>query len=224
MMVMYFICIATVLVGQLIQLPILGGVITDIVVPIYLGVWGVDTILKRRPLYVTSAIFLSLIFLLYAAFSLFVNVHELPVTSGIFGSFAYWVRLALYLGLLLPFTQMMYENRERTIQLFLNTLIYTGLILAVMGFIQLVVVPDFSFMAKYGWDPHQGRLLATWFDPNFLGGFLGMSLLAVLTRLLFYWDSQERPFMSWYSVRYLLFTTILTLALVLTFSRSALLG
>jgi len=224
MMVMYFICIATVLVGQLIQLPLLGGVITDIVVPIYLGVWAFESILKRRPVYLTAAIVLSAVFLLYAVFSLFVNVHELPLTNGIFGSFAYWVRLAFYLGLLLPFTQMMYENRERTMQLFLNTLIYTGLFLAVMGFLQLIIVPDFSFMAKYGWDPHQGRLLSTWFDPNFLGGFLGMALLAVLTRLLFYWDSRVRPFLSWYSARYVMFTVILTLALVLTFSRSALLG
>jgi len=224
MRVLYALLIFTVLLGQLVQLPLLGGVLTDLVVPLYLGGWAIHSVLTKRSLYVTSSIILGVLFLLYAAFSLLINVGELPVESGMFGSLAYWIRLALYLGLLLPFTQMMSEDRQGTLRLFLDTLIYTALVLAFLGFLQLIFIPDFSFMAQYGWDPHQGRLLATWFDPNFLGGFLGMALLAVLSRLLFHWDAGPRALVSLYSLRYLGFGAILTLALVLTFSRSALLG
>ncbi len=224
MNILYGILIGTIVLGQLIQLPLLGGVLTDIILPLYLGVWSIHSVLKKRPLYLSSAIILSILFLLYAAFSLFLNLGELPMPGGIPGSIAYWIRLALYLGLLLPFTQMMYEDRERTMRVFLDTLIYTGLALAFLGFLQLIFIPDFSFMAERGWDPHQGRLLATWFDPNFLGGFLGMALLAVLARLLFHWDTGPSAIISAYGLRYAAFTGILTLALVLTFSRSALLG
>lgn len=49
-------------------------------------------------------------------------------------------------------------------------------LLAIAGFIQLKLVPDFTAYEVLGWDPHQNRLLSTWFDPNFIGGFFAFML------------------------------------------------
>jgi O-antigen ligase len=63
---------------------------------------------------------------------------------------------------------------------------FAGL-LAIAGFIQLQLAPDFAAMEEFGWDPHQGRLLSTWFDPNFVGGALAF-LLALMIH-----DALDRP-------------------------------
>ena len=42
-----------------------------------------------------------------------------------------------------------------------------------------------------GWDPHIGRLLSTWFDPNFIGGFLGFILSITIALGLYYWKEKR---------------------------------
>ncbi|MEK7152969.1 MAG: O-antigen ligase family protein, partial [Patescibacteria group bacterium] len=86
-----------------------------------------------------------------------------------------------------------------------------GLIL--LGLAQLVIFPNFAFMARYGWDPHVGRLLSTFFDPNFFGLFLVLTLSFVIARLLL--QPQRR---SGWAYAILLGGLV---ALVLTFSRSS---
>jgi O-antigen ligase len=81
-------------------------------------------------------------------------------------------------------------------------------------------------MAQYGWDPHQGRLLSTWYDPNFLGGFLGLAAVIILSRVLVFlrenklWDNKNIILLScWITGLLIVFG-----ALMLTYSRSALLA
>lgn len=79
-----------------------------------------------------------------------------------------------------------------------------------LGFIQFFLVPDISkWSTEGGWDPHTGRLLGTWLDPNYLAGFLGLLLPLVCG--------------AWYRYRktWLLLLGVAALsALFLTFSRS----
>lgn len=58
-------------------------------------------------------------------------------------------------------------------------LLIIGAILAVLGFLQLWLLPDISpdLVRRFAFDPHVGRLFSTWFDPNYLGGFLVLALL-----------------------------------------------
>jgi len=92
----------------------------------------------------------------------------------------------------------------------IKVLLLGGILFAFLGFLQLLLVPDFSVMAKFGWDPHYYRLLSTFFDPNFAGGFLFLSLSLATA---FYLFEKEKII--------LVFIFLLYLALVLTYSRSS---
>ena len=80
-----------------------------------------------------------------------------------------------------------------------------------LGFVQLYVFPDIGSLAKYGWDPHVGRLVSTFLDPNFLGGFWAISL-AIWGALFL--SRRLRPLTFWIG------TALLLVASVLTYSRS----
>jgi O-antigen ligase len=69
-------------------------------------------------------------------------------------------------------------------------------------------------MSRYGWDPHINRLLSTFFDPNFVGGFLAIVAIIVFASMLY----EKKP-----ETKALLFFgfTLLTACIVLTFSRSS---
>jgi O-antigen ligase len=89
-------------------------------------------------------------------------------------------------------------------------LILGGLAVAGSGFIQLLVFPDFAPMTIYGWDPHYHRLISSFFDPNFTGGFLVLNLCLLVS---FYLFNPKRLFLALSAIAYL--------ALLLTYSRSA---
>jgi putative inorganic carbon (hco3(-)) transporter len=89
-------------------------------------------------------------------------------------------------------------------------------ITAIFGFLQLIFYPDFFEMfVNYGWDPHNGRLLGTFFDPNLIGAFLAMNIVFMLGIALF---NKENNKLDYFLIM------VLLVALVLTLSRSAYLG
>ncbi|MFA4995814.1 MAG: O-antigen ligase family protein [Patescibacteria group bacterium] len=118
-----------------------------------------------------------IIFLVWAVISLAIN--SAAYSSGqILNAFSYWARLSI---LVFNVTVMFYLLKERIIETakFLENFLIWSAVILVFGYLQLIFVPDFSFMALFGWDPHQGRMLSTFFDPNYLGAFLVL-LLSVL--------------------------------------------
>lgn len=108
-------------------------------------------------------------------------------------------------------------------------LVVVGVLLAFLGFLQLVFFPHgspstvvsavcawafFPLCPTAGWDPHPGRLFSTWLDPNLLGGLFVMAL-AVLVSV---------PAIPRVAARLFLLVAgiLLTVALVLTQSRTSL--
>jgi O-antigen ligase len=89
-------------------------------------------------------------------------------------------------------------------------LITAGALTATLGLFQFLFLPDLSFLAQFGWDPHYYRLASTFLDPNFMGSFLSLILL-----LIFF--SLEKNILKYKKILFLL----VYLALLLTFSRSA---
>jgi O-antigen ligase len=121
----------------------------------------------------------------------------------------YAVRWAEYSFLFLIATDL--SLNKKTAWRLVMAMTWTGLALAILGFIQLKLFPDFTFMVPRGWDPHVGRMLSTWFDPNFLGGYL-----AALTTISFAIAlSRGRRGYWWWAA-----TAIMALAVALTYSRS----
>lgn len=79
-----------------------------------------------------------------------------------------------------------------------------------LGFLQLLILPDLKYLTDFGYDPHINRLASSLLDPNFTGAFLAIS---VSLGLYLYLESKKKS--------YLLVLLLQILAIVLTFSRSA---
>jgi O-antigen ligase len=100
----------------------------------------------------------------------------------------------------------------------LGSMIAAMVIICILGFLQLKYFPSFLELGMYlgGWDPHIGRLLSTWFDPNFIGGYLAFMLGPVIALGLYFrrnWN--KRKFFIMAAVSF-----IGLIALYLTYSRS----
>lgn len=185
--------------GQLIKLPLGQGGITvlDLAV-IFLCLLELRKLkarLKKPPLFITGAI----VFIFTATLSLIFTPLNLKLSEYI-TSFLYTVRLASYILLGWMIFSGAFEKMRSHIP---QILIFSGLSLAVLGLLQFIFLPDLGFLSAEGWDPHYYRTASTFLDPNFLGGFMVLTLLIMFS-----------------SKRYLLFT-IVFLALLTTFSRSS---
>lgn len=100
-----------------------------------------------------------------------------------------------------------------------NAFLYSGLLIAVVGFVQLVLLPDFTVLdPELGWDPHKNRLASTFFDPNFVGAYFVLCLALLLERMYPQKGFEKQKKVK--KIDYLIFWIILV-GLLLTFSRSA---
>lgn len=154
----------------------------------------------------------SLLVTPFLLFSLWTNlIHWSPTPSENLVALAYWARLSATL-LLLPALLILFSSRITDYRLRITThysLLITTAALCLLGLLQWWFLPDLSFLARYGWDPHQGRLVSTWLDPNLFGAFLLITIPYLLSRVTGYG---------------LLIPALATLALFLTESRSSLLA
>jgi hypothetical protein len=147
--------------------------------------------------------FLTLAFVMLVGTPLLISTKDIA-TNGF-----YFVRLLSYSSLAWIIPELI-RTRERAVHLLHWIGWVTGGILA-LGFIQLYIFPDIGPLVKYGWDPHVGRLVSTFLDPNFLGGFFALSL-AVWGALFLH--KQLKPLPFWAG------SALLLIAGVLTYSRS----
>lgn len=194
------------IVGQTVRFPLLGQggglLLSDIAVVIVLF-----SALKH--LRKGSALLLLITpFLLWSLWGLIIySVQGSVAEVAIAG--AYWLRLASSL-LLLPALVVLFKDRARRSWAEKGLLVTIGL-LVLIGLMQWWFVSDLTWLTRFGWDPHQGRLVSTWLDPNFFGGFLLITLPFVLL--------QYRQSRLW---AYGWLLVLMMGALVLTKSRSSL--
>lgn len=191
----------------------------------YGGIYACDFLAIIWVLYATlylligkkTRIFIPKVYFLFLAF-LFWNIVLYVISSQKFSaeemilSFFYLFRLIFYtLGILL-FYNLRYQNilREPNVE---KLILLEALFLAISGFIQLIVFPDFSKIDPgLGWDPHKNRLLGTFFDPNFMG-----ATLVGLVNILLGFEANNPQKKSAPN----LWLFLIFLAIFLTFSRSA---
>ena len=84
---------------------------------------------------------------------------------------AYWLRLSAHL-MLLPAILVLLK-REHDLKYLKRGLVVVLGSLLLLGGVQLWLLPNLDVIGR-GWDPHQGRLVATWLDPNLFGATLAM--------------------------------------------------
>lgn len=203
-----------ILCGQLLRLPISEGgsiIFNDLLVPLVLIVWLANGLVKKKFIISKTALNLPLLlFLILAAFSFILNLNNLIDAERLL-SLAYLLRLISYS--LVFFFVLNISDSKKVFEKFYSIAIWGGLIFAFLGFLQLIFFPSFEGMVQYGWDPHVKRLLSTFFDPNYAGGFLVFVNSLILSRMLFTQNKAEKGL--WFFA----FLFVL-LAIILTYSRS----
>jgi hypothetical protein len=216
--------------GQLVRLPLPGqggGLLASDVALILVIMAAFFSLFRQQPekghqlQFIGYKILLVLSpFLVWSLFSLIINSPDhLDLHSFLIAS-AYWVRLAANL-LLLPALLIIFSRHNHLARFTQKAFYLLIFFLVLLGFAQLTLFPDLHFLANQGWDPHQNRLLSTWLDPNFFGGFLAMVLPVMVAPFLCSSPSQSSPTKNRNFYLSLLFTLLVFLALVLTQSRSA---
>lgn len=209
--------LASIVIGQLIRVPVgADGTIlpNDIILPALIAAWMLRRMasgswqIRRHGLTLPIALMALIMFV-----SLAVNFGRENLNEWFNGAL-YFIRWLEYAALLWIGIDIFSTHHKAWS--YLKGITWIAVTLAILGFVQLKLFPDFSFMVPQGWDPHVGRLLSTWFDPNYLGG-----LFAVCTAITLA-VAMAQPFRRgrwWWAA-----TAILSLAEVLTFSRSGYIG
>ena len=120
----------------------------------------------------TKYLLLFMPFIVWALFTLLVNSWRYEFVELTIAG-AYWLRLVAHL-LLLPALVIVLAGKEAAVRWLVRGMLVTSICLAALGLAQLFFVPDLRVLGA-GWDPHLGRMVATWLDPNFLGLFFVLS-------------------------------------------------
>mgnify|MGYP003692564549 CR=1 FL=1 len=152
----------------------------------------------------------GLVFLAVALISFVLGAHDLAFKEQVL-SFSYWIRFASLLIFGLAAADFYGNTREELIFFGTRIMWILGLVIT-LGLIQFYLIPDIStWSTEGGWDPHTGRLLGTWMDPNFIAGLLGFALPLLMG--CWYETNNKKLLLS-------LLIIISVVALFLTFSRS----
>lgn len=206
----------TIILGQLIRIPVGGSEIlpNDVILPALIFAWTLRRLTSRYWTVHAHSLTLPIsLFVVVMALSLLINVGRESTREWLTGGL-YFVRWLEYLALFWM-GQDFFRTRTRAWR-YLSGITTVGVVLAGLGFAQLKLFPDFTFMVPRGWDPHIGRLLSTWFDPNYLGGlFVLLSAIAICVALARPWRQSR----WWWAA-----AIAMLLATLLTYSRSAYVG
>lgn len=209
--------------GQLLRLPYLQGtgiLISDFILGCIGIFWLYQLITKQSKIRFNKINLALIIFIIFTLVSLLFNIYTLPSYDSLISLF-YYLRLFAYLSLF--FIVQDFPKQKSKV---FNLTIGTTLAIALLGFLQLKFFPNFEVlrMQEEGWDPHIGRMLSTWFDPNFLGGFF-VFVLSLLSGVIVVKFNKSKSFLNFlHSKKNLILTSLFflfSLSLVLTYSRSS---
>jgi len=176
--------------------------LTDLIVAVVmmlLFIWQVQT--KTVPKVLPKFMWYFLVFWIICFISLLASFN--------FSGIAYLGRFLVYSSVVYLGYSLVQAKVTNMIRI-AKVIFVSGIILSVLGFIQLYLYPDLEPLYRFGYDPHKNRLFSTFLDPNLLGSYLNITLVM---GLFLYWKKK--------STIILLFLCLIGVAVVLTFSRSA---
>lgn len=170
-------------------------------------------VVSKSKIFIPPAFKYVALFWAMGALSLAWSLTFFPISEVFVGSL-YLLRFVLYSTTLLLVFNLKKDGLLHLDQL-LQIFLVNGIFIALLGFIQLAVLPNFEspqfLLTSFGFDPHQGRLTSSFLDPNFVGAYLVLTL-AILSYYLL-----RKKGGTWMKVAYL----VILAAVTLTFSRSA---
>lgn len=185
-----------------------GGISSLDITIVLMCFWGLiktKLILQKPPTQILSA----MIFITIATISLIFSPLPLTKTESII-SFSYSIRLFLYI----LFGWMLFSNAFGDLKKNISKVfLLSGIAFSFVGILQFIFYPNLDFLAILGWDPHYFRTVSTFFDPNFAGAFIVLTLL-LISKEIYESKPLDKKLNS-------VFFIVSFLALLTTFSRSS---
>lgn len=187
--------------------------LTDFIVVVLLLMWLIKSFrIKNNKIFRDKLLPSIIVFVGIAFVSLLVNIKYLS-NSEFIVSFLYLVRWTLYSFVYFVVMSFPIKFKEKI----LYTLVISGALIVLFGFIQYFFYPNLRNLYYLGWDEHLYRMFSSFLDPNFAGGFFVLYLIFLAG--LFKYELQKRKKLAMLIGFVFLFTL---LAIYLTYSRSAL--
>lgn len=187
--------------------------LNDVAVLIF-TIFGLIYFFVKKENFKKSELLLPILFFSVAAFiSIVLNSYWLKPSEMIVSSL-YIVRWLAYAGIYFIVTRFEINFKKKI----LNYMIIAGLIFCLIGYIQYFFYQNLRNLYYLGWDDHLYRMFSSFFDPNFTGAFLVLYLLLISSFLFKSIVKKQRKKIMFFS----LLSVITTIAIFLTYSRSAL--
>jgi len=210
--ILFFLVIFSLTLGQLARFSIgeTGGSVNliDLFVATTFFSWLLFIVLKRRKIFLPLG-FLPLFIFWFVALISLVNSFKFFNPKEVLTGSLFLLRFIFYSSMYIVVYNVF---KKKDIHFLTNLLIYASLVIAFLGILQLIFIPDLRFLNVYGWDPHIRRLVSTFLDPNYVGGFLTLGFILVVSKMVF--DKEiKKP--DLFAVLFLL------ISIILTFSRSS---
>ena len=202
--------------GQIIRLPFLGAsgtlTVTDIFVIITDLTFIIYALWIKKSLKIEHKIFFpALLFILFATASTILAAGTFKLNE-IFISSLFLIRFIFYFFLSVVIFNIVTKEKVNS---WFKIILFIGTLFIIIGFFQFVLLPDLSFLAVYGWDPHQQRIASTFLDPNYSG--MIFVVIFVIATSIFLYQKKRNKIIDFYP----LIAAISFIALILTFSRSS---
>ncbi len=197
---------------------------SDLIILTLFPTWCIDK-LKNDPVLRVGKVGRAILLFLFIMVSTYLvnllrfDISEMLVGFTLMGRFGMYVIIA---GMAFDMLDRDVTGSSKRMgdfkKLLLSSMIISMVLIVILGFLQLKFFPSFLELGLHldGWDPHIGRLLSTWFDPNFIGGFLGFVLSVTIALALYYWKINNKKL----TLLLGLISFFGLIALYLTFSRS----
>jgi len=209
--------LASILGGQIVRISLTSGgiLLSDGVLSVLMVVWVFYWLFKGFRIR-WNIVWLALVGFWLVSLVMNIIVQVKYPAYQVTTMWLYWFRLfvySMYLPVVWHITSWYGQARR-----FMNWWLVMGAVFLLLGFLQLIFVPDITFLAAEGWDPHMGRLLSTFLDPNFAGALLVL-LFGVCFSMYFKYRRWDRSKLFWG-----ILAGLTAVGVILTLSRSAYLG
>jgi len=191
---------------------------SDIIILLLFPLWTLDKLVTDRKVRIGKIGMSIAIFLFVMVTTYFLNMLRFDFGQMLSG-FILMGRFGMYVIIAgMAFDMLDRDKTGLFRKLLLGAMVLSMVLIVLLGFLQLKYFPSFLELGLHldGWDPHIGRLLSTWFDPNFIGGYLAFVLPVTLALSLYFKRNKQ---IKWAIIMGAI-SVLGLLALYLTFSRS----
>lgn len=160
------------------DIPPINIYITDLLISVLVLSWITSysklfNIIKKDSIAKSSGVFMIILLISNILSPLTLTWFERLV------SLLYLFRFTGYFFVYLTVTSLLQQKIIRNINL-LNILLITGILSALVGWVQYLLYPDLRNLYYLGWDPHDRRIFGSFFDPNYLGLLYALTIMLIL--------------------------------------------